>query len=563
VRRVLLATSVFALIAAPASAAVRVRAEIPPVATTGDVVHVRGSVSRRARVVLQRRTAAGWRRVGSARVAARRFSLAWRAPARSGVVFLRVSAGRMASTEGRVAVVPVEVVSTRSVTSAPPVGSAGSLRLTGRRRLRSGDFVAVGAGRATPYGLLARVIDTHLSRRATVVDTEPASLFDVLPEGEVALHSVGVARAAAASPRAFLAPLSCSPGATGSVDGSLTTTLDPELRLSWSGGSVRAARATVTARGDVDLGVHVGGKVTCSLPEKPVATWVAPPLSAFVGPIPIVVVPRTTLYVSADASTASALDTRIRGPITATAGLEYDGATRAVGSFEQRLTATGPATRADASVGARLTPSVEFLLYGQAGPRFDLSTGLQLDATGSGDPWWRLSAPVELSAGLRVPGFELGQRTVFSRSFPLAQAAPGSAPSAPPAPSSPARERARMTWDTGADIDLHVWDASGRHTWFRESGIPGVLLSHDDTDGFGPETFEEDSPAGRTFTYGVCYFNGVGATHVSMLLTDPDGRQRAPAATLNAPGDSILIGSSPAGAAFTPPAGWCRRQAGG
>src|SRR3954462_9539780 len=79
--------------AAPAAAArTRIAVEIPRIATTRDVVKVRGHVSRRARLMLQRRTAAGWRAVGPRVTARRGFSLRWRAPARPGVVVLRVAA---------------------------------------------------------------------------------------------------------------------------------------------------------------------------------------------------------------------------------------------------------------------------------------------------------------------------------------------------------------------------------------------------------------------------------------------------------------------------------------
>jgi hypothetical protein len=342
------------------------------------------------------------------------------------------------------------------------------------------------------------------------------------------------------------------------VSGSLGATLDPEFALSWSHGRVRSARAVATLRGNVDLGIEVAGGATCSLEQLPVGTWSAPPIRFFAGPIPVVVVPRTTLYVSADAQAAGAIGTRVRGRVTARAGLRYDGGVRPVGAFSQSLAAEPPATRTQATLDARLTPSVELLLYGQAGPRIDLGTGLQLDATPGGDPWWELSVPVELSAGLRLPGLDVPQRTVFSRLIPLARA--GSPALAPPAsaPATP-RERARITWDTAADVDLHVWDSEGRHSSYRESGIPGVLLSKDDTNGFGPETLGEDAPAGRGFSYGLCYFDarGAGPTTVSARLTDPDGTARSTTTSLRAEGDSALIGSSPAGARFTPPPGWC------
>jgi hypothetical protein len=190
----------------------------------------------------------------------------------------------------------------------------------------------------------------------------------------------------------------------------------------------------------------------------------------------------------------------------------------------------------------RVTPSLELRVYGLAGPRFDFGTGLQFD---SGPPR-SVSVPVELRAGLQLPGLEVAPVTVLSRSIPLRRSVP--AQTAAPA------ERAHIDWDTAGDIDLHVWDARGRHTWFRESGIPGVVLSKDDTDGFGPETLEDSDPSGRALTYGLCFFDarGAGPTTVTARLTGAEGTLRTSTATLHAEGDSALVSGD-----FQPPAGWC------
>jgi uncharacterized protein YfaP (DUF2135 family) len=109
-------------------------------------------------------------------------------------------------------------------------------------------------------------------------------------------------------------------------------------------------------------------------------------------------------------------------------------------------------------------------------------------------------------------------------------------------------------------VDLHVWDEAGHHAWFREpAGIPGGELSEDDRYGFGPEYFL-DGAAGRSLTFGLCYFDdsGAGPTHVSVRLTDPDGASHESTRTLAREGDHMLVGSSPGGGGYAPPDGWCR-----
>jgi hypothetical protein len=325
------------------------------------------------------------------------------------------------------------------------------------------------------------------------------------------------------------------------VDGSLNVALHPHVRAKWSGTRVRSARAVATLRGAVDLRVSASAGAACGLQAVPVATWNAPPLRFMAGAVPVVVVPRITVYLSAEARATLPATARIHGAVSATAGLRYDGRAHPVGRFSQHLSADSPAVKAKASLGARITPSVKLLLYGAAGPRFDFGTGLEFDA----GPPRALSVPVDLSAGLRLPGLDVGPLTVLSRSIPLHLGR-----STPHAEGS---ERARIEWDTNADIDLHVWDSEGRHASFRESGIPGLLLSKDDTDGYGPESVAEDAPAGRPLTYGLCYFDGAGRTTVSVRQTDPSGATAESQATLDREGDSALFGD-----AYRPPVGWCQ-----
>jgi hypothetical protein len=66
------------------------------------------------------------------------------------------------------------------------------------------------------------------------------------------------------------------------------------------------------------------------------------------------------------------------------------------------------------------------------------------------------------------------------------------------------------TWDSTADIDLQVYDINGHHAGL-EGGtivnrISGATHSGNDTDGFGPETFND--PSGWRVGYLVCYVSG-------------------------------------------------------
>jgi hypothetical protein len=86
--------------------------------------------------------------------------------------------------------------------------------------------------------------------------------------------------------------------------------------------------------------------------------------------------------------------------------------------------------------------------------------------------------------------------------------------------STPAGPRTvTLTWDSAADIDLQVYDQDGHRSGLLGGtivdGIVGATHSANDTDGFGPETF--DDPSGRRVGYLVCYVSGPSA---NVTLTD-------------------------------------------
>lgn len=561
---------------AAAASPIAVSAHIPSVVLAGHPTRVRGTVPGRARVALEQRVGGRWVVRARARSGRGAFSLRWRPPPRRGVVRVRVAAvrtdGRKRTTRTtRVAVTPTRILAPSRVAAAPAPGARGTLRYDGTAAIRPGGFVALGTGPRTPAGLLARVVTKRSENGDTLLDLEPASLTDAIPVGHFVLSASSSLRSspqrARAGTRSFGSPLHCGAGVEGSVEGSLALSLDPKFDLSWSWGAVTHAKAAVTLRGDAALAASISAAGTCLLDETAVASWDAPPLRTFVGPIPVVVVPHTTLLLSAAAEAKAAVEAGLDGHLTAAAGLTYHGSVHPTGSFEPSFSFTPPAPHGAASLDARVIPSVTFLLYGQAGPRFDMSTGLHLDAEPGATPWWTLTAPVELRAGLSVPHLDslsVPQQTVFSRKFPLAQA---------PADDSPAgatgdamgRRRARIAWNTGStDVDLHVWDSDGNHASYEAPGaIAGGLLSADDRDGFGPESFSDDGGGdgdGRSLTFGLCYFDdrGRGPTTVDVELADADGTTRRLTRTLTRMGEGVLLGPSGDGErAFVPSDGWC------
>ncbi|MFA5328398.1 MAG: hypothetical protein WC384_11455 [Prolixibacteraceae bacterium] len=62
-----------------------------------------------------------------------------------------------------------------------------------------------------------------------------------------------------------------------------------------------------------------------------------------------------------------------------------------------------------------------------------------------------------------------------------------------------------LTWDNGADLDLHVTDPSGEEIWWDEPySSSGGILDYDDIDGLGPENIywpKNSAPSGNYSVY--------------------------------------------------------------
>jgi hypothetical protein len=107
-----------------------------------------------------------------------------------------------------------------------------------------------------------------------------------------------------------------------------------------------------------------------------------------------------------------------------------------------------------------------------------------------------------------------------------------------------------LIWDSGADIDLKVYDMKGHRAGIQDgviiNGIPGATYSGNDGDGFGPETFSD--PSGRRVGYLVCYVSGPSA---NVTLTDSGLGGGRYTATLGPPGSPPDVTQ-----AYTNAVGW-------
>jgi hypothetical protein len=518
--------------------------------------------------------------------------LRWRYPAGSRAITIRVrvvSKARKTIATGRwrtitVAGLPrprtVAPVVAAGVRTAPAPGQAGDVVLSGNRTIQPGQVLALGVGPATPDGLLARITAVRRVGGQTVATTVPATLPEVLPVGalDLQLNALPPAftrmglRAAPGQP--FTRPVKCTNEATLAASGSASLTADVGLHVGWRFPNRVSARFEGVVEARSELSAAVSGAASCKLEPTPL---LAQPirLGAYtftIGPVPVVLVPNVQFYVSASGSVEAALSTRLVSSLKANAGVQYENNRFSqFGGLTPSSSFTPPTLTASGTAQAAIAPTLDVLINGIGGPRVDLTAGLKLAADIAGTPWWKLTAPLNMGAQLRLDIWRAhlasSRLTVFSAEPQIAAAqtpaplpAPPPAPEPPPPPAPappPPRERAQLTWDNQSDVDLHIWDEAGNHARYDGlGGIPDAHLLEDVIPGFGPERFVEDTAFGRRYTYGLCLYSG-GDVNTTLTITDPGGATRQHSRYLPTAKSAAIVTTSPTGGGFIPDAGWC------
>jgi hypothetical protein len=461
----LVASVCMSVLASTASAAQRLKvsASVPRSVKAGGLLVVRGRVSgiRSANLILQKETGKHWARVTMGTVGKdHQFALTLIAPARSGTLAVRAASVRGARVlavsrtlhvriakpkkgSPRIVLSPkTQVLASSTVISAPVPGASGELIYSGGNSVSVGQIVAIGAGADAPNGFLGKVTSVRTSDGQTVASTVPETLEDAVPSGsldatlsdqQLALTAANRRSLAQAAASAF----SCHGSATASVGP--TQSFGTSLRLTghWKLlGGLQDASLTANAHGSLGLSVVVSVKGSCKVGRTAIANIPGPSATVFVGPVPVVLTSRITVYLEAIASAQAKVTSSISASFTTAAGIGW---TKAHGfypieTFNPSLSYAPPSLSASASVGATLTPTVTVLIYGAAGPEIALSGGLNLSANIASNPWWSLTAPVSLTAKLAVPPLHLSSPTLtlYSHTFVLAHAKGPFRPPPPP-----------------------------------------------------------------------------------------------------------------------------------
>jgi hypothetical protein len=332
--------------------------------------------------------------------------------------------------------VKVTAISPDQVLSLPS-GGDNALIFAGTPSLSPGDFLTAPPGPNTPSGFLLKVLGSTVIGGQTQVQTEPASLFEAVPDGsiEADLGDLASATPLNADARTFSRALraaavngdtnvpidqhvSCGASAEMNLSGSLDASLAPHLDLQWHKKfgiptGIDHASATVDANLSADAQAGVSAAASCELEE---VTLLDPKWTVVieVGPVPVPVTIDVPIKASASASASGSIQVSADASMQGSLGIQYDeGDVSGVKSLTKNASVTH-SVEAQAELQARIGPGIgieagwDVPVLGElaATAGVDISSGLKLTYEPGESPPGKLCVPLTATGqmSLVIPG---------------------------------------------------------------------------------------------------------------------------------------------------------------
>jgi hypothetical protein len=302
-------------------------------------------------------------------------------------------------------------------------------------RLAPGDVVVSDVAAAAPYGLFRKVTAVRSVGGQVIVDTEGALLTDAVHQGHVEL-TWELSLDDIQSSQVFHPGVLLDPQTSSSLAG-LSYNFDTDLG---TGGRVQVTgSASIWPILDVDLrltcekkykGVcyvlptvifmtRVGVEENANLVVHGNASWqfdrelaiaqhTFSPKTVFLAGIPVVFVPKLTIYLKADGSLSASLDYSVQQNLTLAVGFRYNSKS-GIEDLSERTHAfarQGPSFAGQADVRAAIGARFELLVWGIAGPFGSLQVGPQLAASVTGlsadvNVLWRFDGCIWMFVGMK------------------------------------------------------------------------------------------------------------------------------------------------------------------
>ena len=180
---------------------------------------------------------------------------------------------------------------------------------------------------------------------------------------------------------------------------------------------------------DQNASLSISGDVTGMVgKEIKVGSQIFNPIVFFIGPVPVVIVPRIDFYLSVSGRIEAKFDFRANETIVAQLGARWtlDNGWKNISDFDYNANISPPTLTGNLKPRAATRSSASMLLYDVAGPEVSLTGGLELNGQIPGNPTWIVSGFIKGTLGFKVVLPILGtlaeyQTTLFDTSREFAR----------------------------------------------------------------------------------------------------------------------------------------------
>jgi len=341
-----------------------------------------------------------------------------------------------------------EVLNASSMRYLRRVEADGTLTFAGETgqlsRLEKGDVVLSGASPEFPNGICRKVTEVGGQGGRVVVETAPATLSEVIDQGEIAfgmhvtaadlpddgIRAPGV-RIVRDEPALGALPHARRSDDSDGITFTLTApiddiaeaegkfTLDPDAYCDWDigwGGLESASyRQVLNTTTDITVSAKKSGTQKA---EKTLYKRTLTPITIMVAAVPVVVVPEFEVKIGVEGTLEAGMTAGMTMTTETYAEVSWDGDWHADCGSSYDITPHPPRLSAQLTAEAFAGAGLSFEVYGVAGPTAELKPYVKLvaDTAAAADPWWTLSAGLDGEIGLKVEVFDHG---VLSKSYSL------------------------------------------------------------------------------------------------------------------------------------------------
>jgi len=305
-----------------------------------------------------------------------------------------------------------------------------SKNISTSQSFKAGDYIVSSSGE----GLLRKITNVSTLNDETVLQTESATLEDVIEQGDIDLDQPLTVSQVRNIDYYYSGVRLVNEGSKGAdatqfkwdmadvvlydYDGNNSTANDQikisgnfectyritgKIKISWT---LKLKEVKFGFKSSENLNLNLNSGVKYNFERKyTLASVNFTPITVFVGPVPVVFVPNLKIILGIDGSADGSLSSGITQNLSFDAGIKYikgDGWSP-YSDFDKSFTPQPLVLKANASAGASLKPELSIKVYGVAGPFANLKFYSRLEANYLSEAFhWKLYGGVMMGVGAKV-----------------------------------------------------------------------------------------------------------------------------------------------------------------